>query len=176
MSRQRLYKAIESICPNIGADQSLWVWQTFFLFFSLCNRKLRLLKIFSLFSLGHISSVSCYILAIHKPFQNKYSVAITKSFMLPKLIKNVFSRVPPLVLECVCVFDLSVGNLRFLFWGSSEKRCSQRCSTCLLLCLALLSLLPCLSDPQDCSSSEEYTVAAALLPLSTAFYRVRKFL
>lgn len=32
---------------------------------------------------------------------------------------------------------------------------------------------PLLFDPQDCSSSEEYTVAAALLPLSTAFYRVR---
>lgn len=33
---------------------------------------------------------------------------------------------------------------------------------------------PLLFHPQDCSSSEEYTVAAALLPLSTAFYRVRK--
>lgn len=32
---------------------------------------------------------------------------------------------------------------------------------------------PLLFDLQDCSSSEEYTVAAALLPLSTAFYRVR---
>lgn len=35
---------------------------------------------------------------------------------------------------------------------------------------------PMLFDPQDCSSSEEYTVAAALLPLSTVFYRVRKFI
>lgn len=39
-----------------------------------------------------------------------------------------------------------------------------------MLCPDLTS--PLLCDPQDCSSSEEYAVASALLPLTTAFYRV----
>lgn len=54
--------------------------------------------------------------------------------------------------------------------------CFCLCWKCVLFPATLCPVItrPLLFPPQDCSSSEEYTVAAALLPLSTAFYRVRK--
>lgn len=70
---------------------------------------------------------------------------------------------------------------RFLFRCVSapcwNPACRRECdpATCTMFPAAFRPLItrPLLSLPQDCSSSEEYTVAAALLPLSTAFYRVR---
>lgn len=75
----------------------------------------------------------------------------------------------------MCVCDLSVGDKCSLFRGSNEKVFTELSNMPpAVSCPALTS--PLLFGPQDCSSSEEYMMAAALLPLSTAFYRVRKLI
>lgn len=65
--------------------------------------------------------------------------------------------------------------------SSLLEPCVNKCVKCVhatcnifLAVFCLVITRPLLFRPQDCSSSEEYSVAAALLPLSTAFYRVRK--